>query len=141
MPSSASPPVSLAPSLTQHRIWGQVKPEALDGLAQRFTGERYVASATLLTPGHLAARLGWLVSGEVSLQDADLGLSVQLQADDLFGFGATPDQALATWQAVASSACEVAWLPPEALIELCSSQPELLVFFPSVPLAPCVTSA
>lgn len=141
MPSSASPPVSLAHRLTEHGIWGQLKPEALDGLAQRFTGERYVASATLLTPGHLATRLGWLVSGEVMLQDPDLGLSVQLQAGDLFGFGATPDHPLATWQAVASSDCDVAWLTPEALMDLCSSQPELLVFFPSVPLTPSVPSA
>lgn len=133
MPTPASPSTSLVNTLALHRIWGQVKPTALKSLAKRFTCEPYPAHTPLLTQGTLATRLGWLLHGEVTLQDPDLRLSVRLQAGDFLGFGATPDRLLATWQAIASSDCQVAWLTPDALRDLCLSQPELLVFFPSVP--------
>jgi CBS domain-containing protein len=133
MTSSTAPLSSLVHPLAQHRVWGQVKPVTLKALAERFSSERYPAHATVLAQGALANRLGWLVCGEIALQDPDLDLSVRLQAGDLLGYGATPDHQLAAWQAVAVSDCQVAWLPPEEVIELCLSQPELRVFLPSVP--------
>ena len=134
MVTSAPPPASLANALATHRVWGQVKPATQKALTKRFICETYPAHATLLAQGSLATRLGWLLSGEVLLKDPDLGLSVRLQSGELLGFGATPDHQLATWQAMAGSDCQVAWLTPEALTDLCHHQPELMIFFPSAPL-------
>ena len=141
MPSSPPQPGSFASTLAQHRVWGQLKPTTLKALSKRFRTQPYPAHATLLVQGTLATQLGWIISGEVTLQDPDLGLSVRLQPGDLLGFGATPEHQLATWQAVAARDCQVAWLAPEALTALCSSQPELLIFFPSVPLQPSALEA
>jgi CBS domain-containing protein len=131
MPTPTS--ASLADILAKHRVWGQVKPASLKTLARRFSCESYPAEAALLAQGGLVTRLGWLLNGEVLLKDPDLDLSVHLQGGDLLGFGATPNHQLVTWQAVAISGCQVAWLTPEDLIDLCQRQPELMVFFPSVP--------
>jgi CBS domain-containing protein len=80
----------------------------------------------------LPSRLGLILSGSVRLSDPDLNLSVQLEAGDLFGFGATPAPQLATWQAVAATDCEVAWLPAQALAQLCTKHAQLAYFLPSL---------
>jgi CBS domain-containing protein len=133
MPTSTPAPTPLADHLASHRVWGQVKPSAIKALAKRFSIESHPAHATLLAQGSLASRLGWLISGEITLTDPDLGLSVRLQSGELWGFGATPERQLATWQAIAASDCQVAWLTPAELVNLCERQPELIIFFPSVP--------
>ncbi|WP_210544142.1 putative nucleotidyltransferase substrate binding domain-containing protein [Rhodoferax sp. PAMC 29310] len=133
MPTPAPTPASFADSLAQHRVWRHVEPSSLKGLASRFTIESFAVGATLLVQGGLVNRVGWLIRGDVSLKDPDLGLSLGLQSGELLGFGATPNHQLSNWQAVAVTDCQVAWLAPEVLIDLCERQPELLVFFPSVP--------
>ncbi|MBE2261946.1 MAG: CBS domain-containing protein, partial [Burkholderiaceae bacterium] len=90
------------------------------------------AGDTLAAQGTLAAMSGLILSGTVSMQDPDLGLSVQLTAGDLFGMGATPPRQLATWQALAGSAGVVAWIAPQALQALCEAQPALAYRLPSL---------
>ncbi|PIY27968.1 MAG: cyclic nucleotide-binding protein, partial [Comamonadaceae bacterium CG_4_10_14_3_um_filter_60_42] len=90
------------------------------------------AGTTLMTQGQLPSRLVLILSGAVRLSDPDLNLSVQLEAGDLFGFGATPTPQLATWQAVAAADCELAWLTAQDLEQLCAKHAQLAYFFPSI---------
>jgi len=85
-----------------------------------------------MTQGQLPSRLVLILSGAVRLSDPDLNLSVQLEAGDLFGFGATPTPQLATWQAVAAADCELAWLTAQDLEQLCAKHAQLAYFFPSI---------
>ncbi len=126
----ASP--SLVNTLAKHRVWGQLDLASRKALAAQFTPEVALAGATLLAQGQLHNRLGLILSGEVDLCDPDLGLSVRLRTGELFGGGATPTQQLATWQAVAASPCQIAWLAPQALLALCQTHPALGYFFPSL---------
>lgn len=126
----ASP--SLVNTLGKHRVWGQLDLASRKALAAQFTPEVALAGATLLAQGQLHNRLGLILSGEVDLCDPDLGLSVRLRTGELFGGGATPTQQLATWQAVAASPCQIAWLAPQALLALCQTHPALGYFFPSL---------
>ncbi|PJB43271.1 MAG: cyclic nucleotide-binding protein, partial [Comamonadaceae bacterium CG_4_9_14_3_um_filter_60_33] len=98
----------------------------------QFTLVTVTAGTTLMTQGQLPSRLVLILSGAVRLSDPDLNLSVQLEAGDLFGFGATPTPQLATWQAVAAADCELAWLTAQDLEQLCAKHAQLAYFFPSI---------
>ncbi|MCF8161367.1 MAG: DUF294 nucleotidyltransferase-like domain-containing protein [Polaromonas sp.] len=131
MPSSTKHAPLLISHLSRQRVFAQLSAKSRDTLASQFTLERSSAGATLLAQGQLPSRLGLILSGLVRLSDPDLNLSVQLEAGDLFGFGATPTPQLATWQAVAAADCEMAWLPAEVLAQLCSKHTQLAFFLPS----------
>lgn len=132
MTHSSSPPADLASRLAAHPVWGQLDAASLTALLPQFSCEPAHAGATVLAQGRLQRRLGLLLTGEVTLTDPDLGLSVRLHSGALFGFGATPPPQLATWQATAVSDCQIAWLAPEALLALCQRQAQLAYFFPSL---------
>ncbi|MBA3057001.1 MAG: CBS domain-containing protein [Gammaproteobacteria bacterium] len=134
MPIEATAPPSLVNTLAKHRVWGQLDLASRKALAAQFTQEVALAGATLLGQGQLHRRLGLILSGEVDLRDPDLGLSVRLRTGELFGLGATPTQQLATWQAVAASPCQIAWLAPQTLLAQCQSHPALAYFLPSIAL-------
>ncbi|WP_296491741.1 putative nucleotidyltransferase substrate binding domain-containing protein [Rhodoferax sp.] len=131
MPSTPKPPTLLTSHLSRQRVFAQLSSKSREALAGQFTLASATAGATLLAQGRLPDRLGLILSGSARLSDPDLNLSVQLEAGDLFGFGATPAPQLATWQAVAGSDCELAWLPAEVLVQLCAKHPQLAFFLPS----------
>lgn len=135
MPIEPTAPPSLVNTLAKHRVWGQLDLASRKAMASKLSQEVALAGATLLAQGQLHSRLGLILSGEVDLSDPDLGLSVRLRSGELFGFGATSTQQLATWQAVAASPCQIAWLAPAALLAQCRSRPALSYFFPSISLA------
>ncbi|NDP39917.1 MAG: CBS domain-containing protein [Rhodoferax sp.] len=135
MPIEPTAPPSLVNTLAKHRVWGQLDLASRKALAAQFTPEVALAGANLLAQGQLHSRLGLILSGDVDLQDPDLGLSVRLRTGELFGLGATPTQQLATWQAVAASPCQIAWLAPQALLALSQAHPALGYFLPSIALA------
>lgn len=134
MSLDAPPSPALPLSLAQHRVWGRLPPVEQAALGAQFVLQQASAHALLQAQGCLSDRLGWLLHGEITLHDPDLGLTVQLQAGELWGFGATPAHQLDTWQAVATQHCTVAWLSPAQLNDLCARRPELRLFFPSAPL-------
>jgi CBS domain-containing protein len=121
----------LKPLLTTHRVWSQLSASSRDKLLAQFNTESMSVDTVLLAQGELPHKLGWILSGEVQLNDPDLHLSIKLGAGDLFGYGVTPVAQLPTWQAVASSDGEVAWLHPEALLAVCEKFHALCYFFPS----------
>jgi CBS domain-containing protein len=131
MPFSSKHPPLLINHLSRQRVFAQLSAKSRDTLAGQFTLASAKAGATLLAQGRLPNQLGLILSGTVRLSDPDLNLSVQLEAGDLFGFGATPAPQLATWQAVAAADCEVAWLPAEVLAQLCIKHAQLAFFLPS----------
>lgn len=124
---------SLATVLAGHRVWGQLDEPTRAALHAQLECEPMALGDMLLPPGQLNRRLGLILDGTVTLQDPDLGLSVHLRAPDMFGLGVTPMQPLATWQAVAASEGQVAWLAPNALAALCETHGQLAYFFPSLP--------
>jgi CBS domain-containing protein len=132
MPSTPKHPPQFSSQLSRQRVFAQLGAKSRDTLAGQFTLARATAGTTLLAQGQLPSRLGLILSGSVRLSDPDLNLSVQLEAGDLFGFGATPAPQLATWQAVAATDCEVAWLPAQALAQLCTKHAQLAYFLPSL---------
>jgi CBS domain-containing protein len=132
MPSTPKLPPLLNSHLSRQRVFAQLSSKSRDTLAGQFTLASATAGATLLAQGQMPERLGLILSGTVRLSDPDLNLSVQLEAGDLFGFGATPAPQLATWQAVAAADCELAWLPAQALTQLGSKHPQLAYFLPSL---------
>ena len=132
MPSTSKPPSLLTSHLSRQRAFAQLSAKNREALAAQFTLVTVTAGTTLMTQGQLPSRLVLIVSGAVSLSDPDLNLSVQLETGDLFGFGATPGPQLATWQAVAASDCELAWLPAQDLGQLCAKHAQLGYFFPSI---------
>lgn len=131
---ATAPSRALSAALSLHRIWGRLSAGEQQALADQFTLESAPAHAVLQAQGSLSTRLGWLLSGEITLHDPDLGLTLQLPAGELWGFGATPAHQLDTWQAVATQNCDIAWLSPAQLSSLCERRPELRLFFPSAPL-------
>ncbi|MDD2844287.1 MAG: putative nucleotidyltransferase substrate binding domain-containing protein [Rhodoferax sp.] len=135
MPSTSKTSPLLINHLSRQRVFAQLSAKNRDALAGQFTLASASAGATLLAQGELPTQLGLVLNGTVRLSDPDLNLSVQLEAGDLFGFGATPAPQLATWQAAAATDCEVAWLPAQALTQLCSKHVQLAFFLPSVPPA------
>ena len=132
MPATPKPPSLLNSHLSRQRIFTQLSSKSREALAGQFTLARATAGATLLAQGQLPERLGLILKGSVRLSDPDLNLSVQLEAGDLFGFGVTPTPQLATWQAVAAADCELAWLPAQALVQLCTKHTQLAYFLPSL---------
>jgi CBS domain-containing protein len=132
MPSTPKHPPQFSSQLSRQRVFAQLGAKSRGTVADQFTLARATAGTTLLAQGQLPSRLGLILSGSVRLSDPDLNLSVQLEAGDLFGFGATPAPQLATWQAVAATDCEVAWLPAQALAQLCTKHAQLAYFLPSL---------
>jgi CBS domain-containing protein len=121
----------LKSQLAIHRIWSQLSTSSRDRLLPQFTTEAIAAGTVMLGQGELPNKLGWILSGEVQLSDPDLQLSLKLGPGDLFGYGVTPAQQLPTWQALAAGDCQIAWLPPEALLAVCEKTHALCYFFPS----------
>jgi len=132
MPSTPKPSPLLTSHLARQRGFAQLSGKSRDALAAQFTLVTVTAGTTLMTQGQLPSRLVLILSGAVRLSDPDLNLSVQLEAGDLFGFGATPAPQLATWQAVAAADCELAWLTAQDLEQLCAKHAQLAYFFPSI---------
>jgi len=132
MPSTPKPSPLLTSHLARQRGFAQLSTKSRDALAAQFTLVTVTAGTTLMTQGQLPSRLVLILSGAVRLSDPDLNLSVQLEAGDLFGFGATPTPQLATWQAVAAADCELAWLTAQDLEQLCAKHAQLAYFFPSI---------
>jgi CBS domain-containing protein len=122
----------LASTLARHRVWSLIDPASRDALTPLFHCETFASSAHLLLQGQLHTRMGLILSGEVTMLDPDLGLEVRLRAGELFGFGATPQHQLTTWQAKALTPCRIAWLEPDVLTRLCQAHGELAYFFPSL---------
>ncbi|MBE0475272.1 CBS domain-containing protein, partial [Rhodoferax sp.] len=131
MPTTPKPSPLLTSQLSRQRAFVQLSAKSRDALASQFTLVSVAAGTTLMTQGQLPSRLVLILSGAVRLSDPDLNLSVQLEAGDLFGFGATPAPQLATWQAVAAADCELAWLSAQDLAQLCAKHTQLAYFFPS----------
>ncbi|HOE40548.1 MAG TPA: putative nucleotidyltransferase substrate binding domain-containing protein [Rhodoferax sp.] len=132
MPNKPKKAAPLIPILASHRIWGQLSGKSLESLAAQFTLENFKANGLIRAQRQLATHLGLIISGGVQLSDPDLRLSVRLGASDMLGFGATPERQLPTWQASAIGECDVAWLAPAALQQVCQMHPALAYFFPSL---------
>lgn len=132
MPSTPKPSPLLTSHLSRQRAFAQLSAKSRESLAGQFTPVTVAAGTTLMTQGQLPSRLVLILSGAVRLSDPDLNLSAQLEAGDLFGFGATPAPQLATWQAVAATDCELAWLSAQELGQLCAKHAQLAYFFPSI---------
>ncbi|MEO8014588.1 MAG: DUF294 nucleotidyltransferase-like domain-containing protein [Polaromonas sp.] len=129
-------PVSALPALeflSHHRVFRQVPHDALATLASHCQWTGFAAGAMVLAQGQVPDQLVLVVSGTVNLQDTDAGWTVALQTGDYFGAGVTPVFQQASWQAVAATNVSLAILPADALNALCRHQPELVVFFPSLP--------
>jgi CBS domain-containing protein len=133
-PKSRPSPVPTA-ALARQRALGQLDAASREALARQFTVASACAGETLLAQGQLHSRTGLILEGVVEMQDPDLGISIRLEAGELFGLGATPGHPLATWQAVAGADCQIAWLEPQALTALCQAHEKLAYFFPSLNLA------
>ena len=118
--------------LAGHPVWRQLEPFALEALASQWELQAVNEGDVLLPQGRLHSRLGLVVRGAVDLHDPDLEIAVHLQPGDLFGFGATPAQHLANWQATAASDGFIAWLGADAVAALCRENPALAYFFPSL---------
>jgi len=140
MPHKDKKTLPLSVLLASHPIWGQLSKKVLEQVASQFTTDHAPADSMLLTQGQLPIRLGLILKGEVLLSDPDLNLSVRLWAGQMLGFGITPQRQLPTWQAKAVSDCDVAWLQPEALRQLCEKYPSLFYFFPSMEQDPATAA-
>ena len=128
-------PATVLQALTRHRVWSQLDPATLAALAPRWEQTQADVGSPLLPQGRLHSRTGLILGGTVDLHDPDLDMAVQLQAGDMFGFGATPTQHLTTWQATAASDCRIAWLDAQTVTSLCREHGALAYFFPSLPAA------
>ena len=119
--------------LAGHSAWSLLDASAQAALALQWQPHPIAPGEVLLPQGELHTRLGMVLAGSVTLRDPDLDHAVQLQRGQLFGFGATPERHLATWQAQADTVGAVAWLAPEVLQQLCSQHGALEYHFPSLP--------
>ena len=124
--------LQLTAVLDKHRVWGQLGSTIRIDLGRLFTCEATKHATVLLAQGHLHDRMGLILRGEVGLADPDLERKVLLHTGEMFGFGATPPNQLTTWQAQAVGDCEIAWLAPQHLVELCQAHRSLDYFFPSL---------
>ncbi|MBH1977856.1 MAG: CBS domain-containing protein [Comamonadaceae bacterium] len=134
-PESSSAPATVLQALARHRIWSQLEPAVLTTLAPQWEQTEANVGTSLRPQGQLHNRTGLILDGMVDLHDPDLDIAVHLQPGDMFGFGATPEQHLSTWQATAASDCRIAWLDAETVAALCREHGALAYFFPSLPVA------
>ncbi len=125
----------LSQTLVSQRVLGLLGASERKALARQWHQQQVTKGSIFLAQGQLADHTCLLLSGTVQLQDPDLGLKVQLQAGELFGWGATAQAQLLTWQALAQTDCTLATLAREQLAALCLAHPELGYFFPSFNLA------
>lgn len=132
-------PTELSERMAQHRIWQHLSNGSRDDLLNQARMEQFQAGSLLLAAGTLSTQLGWVLAGRVRLEDPDLALAVELGPDELFGLGATAQTHLSSWQASASTDCQVLWLTAQTVIELCSTQPSLRYFLPSYASSPTMT--
>ncbi len=123
---------ALATALAAQRVFAQLSHKSREALAEQFTQATALAGSTVLPQGGLSDKVGLILSGSLSLNDPDLKLSVRLEAGDLFGAGVTPAPQLAAWQVVAVTDCNIAWLAPDVLVQLCAKHPQLAYFLPSL---------
>ncbi len=130
---AANHPPDLTAVLAAHPLFGPLDAQTRQQLADQMVCQRFDAGALLAAQGALSAQTGLVLQGAVAVHDPDLGHLVQLGAGSLFGAGATPTAQLATWQAVAASACDVAWIAPAALQAACAAHPALAYHLPSLP--------
>ena len=142
MPPALPPSVNTADNdpalpalLAEHSAWNLLDASAQAALAPQWQQRPMAPGEVLLPQGELHTRLGMVLAGSVTLRDPDLGHAVQLQRGQMFGFGATPERHLATWQAQAATGGAVAWLAPEVLQQLCRQHGALEYHFASLPQA------
>ena len=128
------PNIPFATLLANHRVWGLISDADRAALEPLFDCERIDSATIVLPQGQLHTRMGLILSGDITLVDPDLGLKIRLHSGEMFGFGATPQHQLTTWQAKAASGCHIAWLQPEVLTSLCQQHGELAYFFTSLPV-------
>jgi len=121
-------------TLSRHRVFGLLPDAERAALASQCDWRCFAAGAMVQEQGQLPDQLALIASGTVALQDPDLGWSVALQAGECFGAGITPVHQQAAWQAVAVTDTALALLPAEALNAMCAANPQLAVFFPSLPV-------
>lgn len=120
-------------ALSRHRVFRLLPEAERVALASQCGWICFAAGAMMLKQGQLPDQLALIASGTVALQDPDLGWAVALQAGECFGAGVTPAHQQAAWQAVAVTDAALAVLPAEALNAMCTANPQLAVFFPSLP--------
>ncbi|GAB4216611.1 MAG: DUF294 nucleotidyltransferase-like domain-containing protein [Rhodoferax sp.] len=132
MPNTTRPQ-AVTHALAQQRAFAPLSQKQRDALAQHCSVQSASEKTLLVAQGQLHQRLGLILQGDVQLLDPDLNLSVVLHPGDLMGWGATPPSALATWQAVALNAVEIAWMASDVLLPLCQKHPEMAYFLPSLP--------
>ena len=140
MPREPKPAEPLATRLANHRVWGLIDAADRAALEPMFHCESIASATIVLVQGQLHTRMGLVLRGDITLIDPDLGLKIRLHPGEMFGFGATPQHQLTTWQAKATSPCEIAWLQPETLSSVCEQHGELAYFFTSLPVNESVNS-
>ncbi|MDO8718799.1 MAG: putative nucleotidyltransferase substrate binding domain-containing protein [Polaromonas sp.] len=119
--------------LSRHRVFGLLPEAGRAALASQCDWICLAAGAMVREQGQWPDQLALIASGAVSLQDPDLDWAVALQAGECFGAGVTPAHQQAAWQALAVTDTTLALLPANALTALCAANPQLAVFFPTLP--------
>ena len=119
--------------LSRHRVFGLLPPAERASLVSQCNWTCFAAGAMVLAQGQMQEQLALIASGTVAIQDPDLGWTAQLQAGEFFGAGVTPAQQQAAWQAVAVTDTSLAFLSADAVNAICQTNPQLVVFFPSLP--------
>ncbi len=117
-------------------MFGQLCTADQSKLQEHLVCENHVAGKLLLNPTQLSSRLGLVLRGTVLLQDPDLGLSVQIQENGMFGFGIGIAGARDNWQALSNSDVCIAYVAAEKLRQLCQEHPALVYFFPALQANP-----
>lgn len=141
MDDDAPPPAAprhLLDALRRHPVFGRLDDAARADLAGRFKVESAPAGQRLAEAGSLPHRLGWILSGQVRLSQADASSTdgdagLLLGSDDLFGAGAVPRDDAMDWRADAQAPVEVAWLGVDALREARARHPVLAMFLGNPP--------
>jgi CBS domain-containing protein len=116
-------------ALKHHRVFGLLPEAQLKTLADQAELITFAPGSLVVAQEHLHNSLALIVSGEVDLQDPDLGWSIRLSAPDWFGAGVTPAQPHVSWQAVATAPTQILFLQADDLRHACTQAPQLNAFF------------
>jgi CBS domain-containing protein len=116
---------ALRRALAQHAIFGQLPADTQATLAAGFQRQSVQAGDLVADADMLAARLGWILSGEAQLLRIEPDAQITLREGDLFGSGALPRADTPDWAVHAVSALQLAWLPAAELALAQRHQPLL----------------